>query len=72
LTVLMTKIRPSKPRVGQEYMATFMNIFSTAGVAGPAGVAGLAPWHVPGPEHCDNPPRKIPYYCLNQSTLVIK
>jgi hypothetical protein len=21
---------------------------------------------------CDNPPRKIPYYCLNQSTLVIK
>jgi hypothetical protein len=20
----------------------------------------------------DNPPRKIPYYCLNQSTLVIK
>jgi hypothetical protein len=21
---------------------------------------------------CDNPPRKIPYYCLNQYTLVIK
>jgi hypothetical protein len=21
---------------------------------------------------CDNPPRKIPYYCVNQSTLVIK
>jgi hypothetical protein len=21
---------------------------------------------------CDNPPRKIPYYRLNQSTLVIK
>jgi hypothetical protein len=21
---------------------------------------------------CDNPPRKIPHYCLNQSTLVIK
>jgi hypothetical protein len=20
---------------------------------------------------CDNPPRKIPYYCLNQSILVI-
>jgi hypothetical protein len=26
---------------------------------------------VPYP-HCDNPPRKIPYYRLNQSTLVIK
>jgi hypothetical protein len=23
-------------------------------------------------DHCDNPPRKIPYYRLNQSTLVIK
>jgi hypothetical protein len=23
-------------------------------------------------EYCDNPPRKIPYYHLNQSTLVIK
>jgi hypothetical protein len=22
--------------------------------------------------HCDNPPRKIPYYRLSQSTLVIK
>jgi hypothetical protein len=22
--------------------------------------------------HCDNPPRKIPYYRLNQSTLDIK
>jgi hypothetical protein len=22
--------------------------------------------------NCDNPPRKIPYYCLNKSTLVIK
>jgi hypothetical protein len=21
---------------------------------------------------CDNPPRKIPYYCLNQSTLVTR
>jgi hypothetical protein len=25
----------------------------------------MIPW-------CDNPPRKIPYYRLNQSTLVIK
>jgi hypothetical protein len=24
------------------------------------------------PSWCDNPPRKIPYYCLNQSTLVIR
>jgi hypothetical protein len=24
------------------------------------------------PHPCDNPPRKILYYCLNQSTLVIK
>jgi hypothetical protein len=24
------------------------------------------------PRLCDNPPRKIPYYRLNQSTLVIK
>jgi hypothetical protein len=23
-------------------------------------------------EECDNPPRKIPYYRLNQSTLVIR
>jgi hypothetical protein len=25
-----------------------------------------------GTAQCDNPPRKIPYYCLNQSTLVTR
>jgi hypothetical protein len=30
------------------------------------------PFFPPPPCCCDNPPRKIPYYCLNQSTLVIK
>jgi hypothetical protein len=29
LTVLTTKIRPSKPRVQEEYMASFMHVFST-------------------------------------------
>jgi hypothetical protein len=29
LTVLTTKIRPSKPRVREEYMTSFMHIFIT-------------------------------------------
>jgi hypothetical protein len=29
-------------------------------------------WVVAGGVRCDNPPRKIPYYRLNQSTLFIK
>jgi hypothetical protein len=36
-----------------------------AGVRRPGGRATRGSW-------CDNPPRKIPYYRLNQSTLVIK
>jgi hypothetical protein len=37
------------------------------------GGQGLAPVVVEaGGPACDNPPKKIPYYRLNQSTLVIK
>jgi hypothetical protein len=35
-------------------------------------LTSLAPTIARALPQCDNPPRKIPNYCLNQSTLVIK